>query len=48
LTIGFPLVDVLLLCVPFAGEARRVAADTPLVRGICTISQEKDAKVKEI
>ena len=43
LTMGFPLMDVVLLFVPFAGEARNVIADPPLVVGTCTISTERDA-----
>jgi hypothetical protein len=35
--------DGLLLFVPFAGEARRVVADPPLVVGTCTISTERNA-----
>jgi hypothetical protein len=48
LTIGFPLIDVILLFVPFAGEARRVVADPALVVGTCTISTGGSADWEEM
>jgi hypothetical protein len=36
-TVGFPRVDVVLLFVPLAGEARMVELDAAVVIGTCTM-----------